>query len=136
MKNMELDLNIKMKNMELDLNIKMKIMELNLNMDYLKLSESFISVSTINSALINVEKMKCDYLDNLNRKLINGMKNLANPYNFNLWRKISNILLKNIFIILKNKGFTINQNKDKTVYDDLSEIIHKMKKPNYKIIKK
>ena len=78
----------------------MKIIELNINMDYLKLSEALISESSINSALINVEKMKCDYLDNLNQKLINGMKNLANLYNFNLWRKVSNMLLKNKIICL------------------------------------
>ena len=136
MKNMELDLNIKMKNMELDLNIKMKIMELNLNMDYLKLSESFVSVSTINSALINVEKMKCDYLDNLNRKLINGMKNLANPYNFNLWRKVSNMLLKNIFVILKNNKYELRQNKSSAIKNILISNAYKNNLYNDKFKKK
>ena len=132
MKNM----NIKMKNMELDLNIKMKIMELNLNMDYLKLSESFVSVSTINSALINVEKMKCDYLDNLNRKLINGMKNLANPYNFNLWRKVSNMLLKNIFVILKNNKYELRQNKSSAIKNILISNAYKNNLYNDKFKKK
>ena len=136
MKNMELDFNIKMKNMELDLNIKMKIMELNLNMDYLKLSESFVSVSTINSALINVEKMKCDYLDNLNRKLINGMKNLANPYNFNLWRKVSNMLLKNIFVILKNNKYELRQNKSSAIKNILISNAYKNNLYNDKFKKK
>ena len=136
MKNVVLDLNIKMKNMELDLNIKMKIMELNLNMDYLKLSESFVSVSTINSALINVEKMKCDYLDNLNRKLINGMKNLANPYNFNLWRKVSNMLLKNIFVILKNNKYELRQNKSSAIKNILISNAYKNNLYNDKFKKK
>ena len=130
------DLRIKMKNMELDLNIKMKIMELNLNMDYLKLSESFVSVSTINSALINVEKMKCDYLDNLNRKLINGMKNLANPYNFNLWRKVSNMLLKNIFVILKNNKYELRQNKSSAIKNILISNAYKNNLYNDKFKKK
>ena len=133
---MVLDLNIKMKNMELDLNIKMKIIELNLNMDYLKLSESFVSVSTINSALINVEKMKCDYLDNLNRKLINGMKNLANPYNFNLWRKVSNMLLKNIFVILKNNKYELRQNKSSAIKNILISNAYKNNLYNDKFKKK
>ena len=93
----------------------MKIIELNINMDYLKLSEALISESSINSALINVEKMKYDYLDNLNQKLINGMKNLANLYNFNLWRKVSNMLLKNIFVILKNNKFEFRQNPSNSI---------------------
>ena len=130
------NMNIYLKNMELDLNIKMKIMELNLNMDYLKLSESFVSVSTINSALINVEKMKCDYLDNLNRKLINGMKNLANPYNFNLWRKVSNMLLKNIFVILKNNKYELRQNKSSAIKNILISNAYKNNLYNDKFKKK
>ena len=57
------------------------------------------SISSIQSVSIN----KMDYLDNNINLLENTVKNIINPYNFNLWRKISNIILKNIFIILKKK---------------------------------
>ena len=107
------------------LKIEMKIIELNINMDYLKLSEALISESSINSALINVEKMNCDYLDNLNQKLINGMKNLANLYNFNLWRKVSNMLLKNIFVILKNNKFEFRQNPSNSIKNILASNAYK-----------
>ena len=89
---------------------KLKIKTLDLDIKCLELGEVLFSESSINAALIKIEKTKSDYLDNLNRKLINTMKNLANPYNFNLWRKVSNMLLKNIFVILKNDKFELRQN--------------------------
>ena len=116
--------------------LSLKIKSIKSDYEILKVNERLNYESIINLAYSNIAQKKISYLEAYIQSLKNIIINLSNPYNFNLWRKISNILLKNIFIILKNKGFTINQNKDKTVYDDLSEIIHKIKKPNYKIIKK
>ena len=116
--------------------LSLKIKSIKSDYEILKVNERLNYENIINLAYSNIAQRKISYLEAYIQSLKNIIINLSNPYNFNLWRKISNILLKNIFIILKNKGFTINQNKDKTVYDDLSEIIHKMKKPDYKIIKK
>ena len=49
------------------------------------------------------------------------------PYNFNFQRKLSNIILKNIFIILKKSKFTIHQNKDKSILEQLKSIVQKKK---------
>ena len=116
--------------------LSLKIKSIKSDYEILKVNERLNYENIINLAYSNIAQKKISYLEAYIQSLKNIIINLSNPYNFNLWRKISNILLKNIFIILKNKGFTINQNKDKTVYDDLSEIIQKTKKPNYKIIKK
>ena len=92
-----------------NLKIEIKIIKLESDIKVLELGEVLFSESSINSALIKIEKTKSDYLDNLNHKLINAMKNLASPDNFNLWRKVSNMLLKNIFVILKNNKFELRQ---------------------------
>ena len=53
--------------------------------------------------------------------------NLSNPYNFNFWRKITNIILKNIFIILRNNKFTITQEKDDKVLSQLEKNFYNLK---------
>ena len=116
--------------------ISLKIKSIKSDYEVPRINERLNYENTINSAYSNIAQRKISYLEAYIQSLNNIIINLSNPYNFNLWRKISNILLKNIFIILKNKGFTINQNKDETIYNDLNEIVQKMKKPNYKLIKK
>ena len=73
------------------------------------------SISSIQSVSIN----KMDYLDNNINLLENTVKNIINPYNFNLWRKISNIILKNIFIILKKKGHVLSQRCSQSILKEL-----------------
>ena len=71
--------------------------------------EKFIVNSIFNSTFIDIEKKKIKYFERVILSLKNQIKNLINPYNYNLWRKISNIILKNIFVILKRKGYIIRQ---------------------------
>jgi len=53
---------------------------------------------------------------------------LANPYNFNLWRKLSNIILKNVFVILnKNKNYSISQKAIQSTLDGLQDLNNKYK---------
>ena len=73
------------------------------------------SISSIQSVSIN----KMDYLDNNINLLENTVKNIINPYNFNLWRKISNIILKNIFIILIKKGHVLSQRCSQSILKEL-----------------
>ena len=53
--------------------------------------------------------------------------NLSKPFHFNLWRKIANIILKNIFIILRNNKFTIIQKKDDKVLTQLEKYFNNLK---------
>lgn len=55
------------------------------------------------------------------------MINLSNSYNLNFWRKISNIILKNIFIILHQKKFIIIQNKSWSILEELQKNAEKFK---------
>ena len=90
----------------------------------------------VNSSYLKIANRKLDYLENYIESLKNTIVNLSNPYNLNFWRKISNIILKNLFIILKNKDYTLNQNKDESIYENLKSIVDKMKNPSNKIKKK
>ena len=63
----------------------------------------------------------------MNKSLKNVIINLSNPYNFNFWRKISNIILKNIFIILRNNKLTIVQNKDNSILKKLENYFNEKK---------
>lgn len=58
----------------------------------------------------------------------NELINLLNPYNLIFWRKISNIILKNIFIILLHKKYIIKQNKSQSIL-----IVLKSKDEKFKI---
>ena len=104
--------------------------------DALATNEQLIYGLIINSSNLIISKRKIDYLENYIKSLKNTINNLSNPYNFNFWRKIANIILKNMFIILKNKNFTIKQNKNRSIYNELKKIIDKKKNPNDKLIKK
>ena len=63
----------------------------------------------------------------MNKSLKNVIINLSNPYNFNFWRKISNIILKNIFIILRDNKLTIVQNKDNSILKKLEKYLNDKK---------
>ena len=73
----------------------------------------------------NVLRNEKQYLQICIQSLKNIIKNLSNPYNFNFWTKLTNIILKNIFIILKKNNFTINQNKEQSIIDQIKNMIEK-----------
>ena len=74
--------------------------------DRLELKCKIMIETELNYNLIEIEKNKIDYLEGIIISLKNTINNLANPYKFNLCRKLSNIILKNIFVIFsKNKNY-------------------------------
>ena len=67
-------------------------------------------------------KKKSEYFENI------IIINLGNPYNYNLWRKLSNIILKNLLVILSKKKYKFLQYKNKTVLSNLKYYESKLKK--------
>ena len=118
---------LQLSNKELQLsNIEIQLSNIKLEFKWLETNEKLCIQSIINSLFLNADKIKINYLDSVICSLKNLITKLSNPYNFNLWRKISNIILKNIFIILKINKFTIFQNvSDKLCNKLLSEANHK-----------
>ena len=90
----------------------------------IKLQENWIIYSGFNSNEININKKKIEFLENENKLLINNAKALTNSYNYNLRRKIINIILKNIFVILSKKNYSFEQ---KYSYAVLSELYKRKK---------
>ena len=82
--------------------------------------EKIVLDSEFNLTIINIEQKKNEYLDNVIKSLENIIRNLANPYNFNLWRKLTNIILKNIFVILHKKKFELFQYYNYSVLNQLN----------------
>jgi len=105
-------------NLELS-NLNLELSNLNIQFKLLETNESLCIQSIINSSYFDVDKIKINYLDAVICSLNNIVTKLSNPYNFNLWRKISNIILKNIFIILKSNKFTISQNVNESLSREL-----------------
>ena len=68
-----------------------------------------------NDAYIKIGKTKIQYLEKYNQTLKKAIIILSNSYNLNFWRKILNIILKNIFIILLHKSYIIKQNKSQSM---------------------
>ena len=66
-------------------------------MEYL---DNFFLKFEFNSIEINCIKKKSEYFENIINSLKNAIINLGNPYNYNLRRKLSNIILKNLLVIL------------------------------------
>jgi hypothetical protein len=96
--------------------------------DRLELKCKIMIETELNYNLIEIEKNKIDYLEGIIISLKNTINNLANPYNFNLWRKLSNIILKNIFVILsKNKNYSISQKAIQSTLDGLQDLNNKYK---------
>ena len=142
----EQDVNERIDNLELIMNslkidnenlnhksIKSDFENIKLNFKILEIEEKSNYESIFNSVLVNIEKTKINYLENYIESLKNSIINLSNPYNMNFWRKISNIILKNIFVILKNNNFTINQSKDESTLKQLKDYFDDMKTKNNKI---
>ena len=79
------------------------------------------------SAEIDSEKKKVKYLENSIISLKQTIINLGNPYNFNLWRKLSNIILKNLFVILHKKKYKLLQYCNRSVLKSLQNYESKFK---------
>ena len=99
--------------------LEMKFNLVNLEYKLLVTKEQISYESIINSSLLELGKIKDEYLDTIIYHLKDTVTKLTNPYNINLWRKVSNIILKNLFVILKNKGFSIRQNAQKIILNNL-----------------
>ena len=84
--------------------------------------ENFITSSELSSIEISIEGKKLEFLQNNVDSLKNTITNLFNPFNLNLWRKISCIILKNIFVILKNEKYNICQKVDKSLFFQIKEL--------------
>ena len=104
---------------KLEMKLEMKFNYINLKLDILVTNEKLICESIINSSLLKLGKIKDEYLDTIIYHLKDTVTKLTNPYNINLWRKASNIILKNLFVILKKKGYSIRQNAQKSVLSGL-----------------
>ena len=104
---------------KLEMKLEMKFNYINLKLDILVTNEKLICESIINSSLLKLGKIKDEYLDTIIYHLKDTVTKLTNPYNINLWRKASNIILKNLFVILKKKGYSICQNAQKAILNNL-----------------
>ena len=71
--------------------------------------DNFFLRLEFNSIEINCIKKKSEYFENIINSLKNAIINLGNPYNYNLWRKLSNIILKNLLVILSKKKYKFLQ---------------------------
>ena len=91
-------------------------------MEYL---DNFFLRLEFNSIEINYVKKKSEYFENI------IIINLVNPYDYNLWRKLSNIILKNLLVILSKKKYKFLQYKNKTVLSNLKYYESKLKKRNF-----
>ena len=98
---------------------KIDLINIKNTIDKNELLENFIVNIHFNETNLDIDKKKIEYLNNNCDLLNNTIKNLSNPYNFNLWRKISNIILKNIFVILNKKNYTISQKFSKQILNEL-----------------
>ena len=94
----------------------------------MKYLDNFFLRLEFNSIEINCIKKKSEYFENIINSLKNTMINLGNPYNYNLWRKLSNIILKNLLVILSKKKYKFLQYKNKTVLSNLKYYESKLKK--------
>ena len=94
---------------------------------YLTLLEKTLLKIDFKSAEIDIEKKKVKYLENSIISLKQTIINLGNPYNFNLWRKLSNIILKNLFVILHKKKYKLLQYCNRSVLKSLQNYESKFK---------
>ena len=118
------NLNERLYNLELEQQLsKIKIYQL--HFENIKINFKLFKESAFNHANLNVLRNEKQYLQICIQSLKNIIKNLSNPYNFNFWTKLTNIILKNIFIILKKNNFTINQNKEQSIIDQIKSMIEK-----------
>ena len=94
---------------------------------YLTLLEKTLLKIEFKSTEIDSEKKKAKYLENSIISLKQTIINLGNPYNFNLWRKLSNIILKNLFVILHKKKYKLLQYCNRSVLKSLQNYESKFK---------
>ena len=94
---------------------------------YLTLLEKTLLKIEFKSAEIDSEIKKFKYLENSIISLKQTIINLGNPYNFNLWRKLSNIILKNLFVILHKKKYKLLQYCNRSVLKSLQNYESKFK---------
>ena len=94
---------------------------------YLTLLEKTLLKIEFKSAEIDSEKKKVKYLENSIISLKQTIINLGNPYNFNLWRKLSNIILKNLFVILHKKKYKLLQYCNRSALKSLQNYESKFK---------
>ena len=111
-------------NLELEQQLS-KIQFYQLRYENIKIDFKLFKESAFNLANLKVLRNEKQYLQICIQSLKNIIKNLSNPYNFNFWTKLTNIILKNIFIILKKNNFTINQNKEQSIIDQIKNLIEK-----------
>ena len=101
-----------------------------------QLLENIILSFEFQSSINNCERKKVEYLENLIISLKNTITNLGNPYNYNLWRKLSNIILKNLFVILHKKNYKFLQFYSISVLNSLKHYQSKFKGEQYDAFKK
>ena len=94
---------------------------------YLTLLEKTLLKIEFKFAEIDSEKKKVKYLENSIISLKQTIINLGNPYNFKLWRKLSNIILKNLFVILHKKKYKLLQYCNRSVLKSLQNYESKFK---------
>ena len=111
-------------NLELEQQLS-KIQFYQLRYENIKIDFKLFKESAFNHLNLNVLRNEKQYLQICIQSLKNIIKNLSNPYNYNFWTKLTNIILKNIFIILKKNNFTINQNKEQYIIDQIKNMIEK-----------
>ena len=96
--------------------------------EQMKYLENFFLKLEFNSIEINCVNKKSEYFENIINSFKNTIINLGNPYNYNLWRKLSNIILKNLLVILSKKKYKFLQFKNSTVLSNLKYYESKLKK--------
>ena len=111
---------------EFNFQLKLELLNIDSKLELLELDEKINYQSLFNSTLLKIEKKKNEYLDNYIQSLKNIVINLSTPNNFNFWRKIVNIILKNKFIELKIKGFSLEQNSEQKIYNKLMSYQNKI----------
>ena len=117
-----------------ELDMKFEIIESEFNL--LKNIEKLKFRLMINSSLFDISQIKLEYLDNIISSLNNRVKNLSNPCKLNLWEKITNIILKNIFVILKKNNFNFYQKAEITILNQLIKYSRQSKKEHFEKLNK
>ena len=108
--------------LEFKIDIRFDLSIIKSEINHLDILENFITSSELSSIEISIEGKKLEFLQNNVDSLKNTITNLFNPFNLNLWRKISCIILKNIFVILKNEKYNICQKVDKSLFFQIKEL--------------
>ena len=122
--NINENINDEIKELKIELSVlriksDFEIIEVRLNS--IEIKEYIKNWNIIHSEYIIISNKKIEYLEKYYKSLKNIIINLSNPYNLNFWRKISKIILKNIFIFLRNNKLIISQKKDHLILAKLKK---------------